>query len=207
MSHPRASCGIPPRRQFGQEPGPRHRGWQPRQLRNRRRSWCRFGQPVAARPVRAGPGFYSSARPRRRVGWSAPARRPARPASWMVRSAAWVRRNATAATDLARPGLRRVGPPALRPGAGLRRPGLRPWTRATPGCPAEHRGPHPAPEATRPRREACATGCRHSRERNEHWEKSGRRSSEMSSPAIPQTNNDQRSDQDMEPDAHVSGPS
>jgi len=36
----------------------------------------------------------------------------------------------------ARARLRRAGPPALRPGQGLRRPGLRPWTRATPGCSA-----------------------------------------------------------------------
>lgn len=40
---------------------------------------------------------------------------------------------------------RRVGSPALRPGAGLRWPGLRPWTRATPECLAQQGG-------------ACATG-------------------------------------------------
>src|SRR3954471_18138788 len=60
-----------------------------------------------------------------------------------------IQRKATAATDLARPSLRRVGPPPLRPGRGLRRPGLRPWTRATLGCPADHRD-HRTPEATRP---------------------------------------------------------
>jgi hypothetical protein len=143
--------------------------------------------------------------------------------TWSARKASAVRPPLPVLAELC---LRRAGPPALRPGHGLRRPGLRPWTEAPLGCAAEHREPsrtgghQTAPawsrssggalhldqaSAARPS-EACSTGCRPSREPPEPWEKSGRRSCEEPAPALPQTNNDQRLGQGIYPDAHVSGP-